>query len=216
MQNKEMELQGEKYWKNRSVEDMMKDWGGTTYLGSINHPHRETIVNAVKSISPVAESILEVGCNSGPNLALLQEELRDVKLAGIDLNEESIWIAKTGLPSVDLRTASVLNIPFKDKSFDVVLADAVLMYVHGDDWERALSELDRVAKNAIILCEWGSNKKQEIKHFHWARDYGDWLMQKGFGVFTRKLTKEEWPNPRWEENGYLYIAVRPSQTGKTS
>jgi len=63
------------------------------YLGTISHPHRNQIVEAVSLFSPL-DSVLEVGCASGANLVNLRERLPGTRLIGIDINRQAIDTAK--------------------------------------------------------------------------------------------------------------------------
>ena len=199
-------MQDEFYWSDRSIEDMSKDWGGRTYEESKDHPHRELIIKALKSFD--FSSVLEVGCNSGPNLLRIAETLPDVILGGIDPNLQVIEKARELLPKAVVKRASVLQIPFEDKGFDIVLADAVLMYVQ--NITAAMGEIDRVAKRGIIICDWATDGSvpDGVQDFHYVRNYKKLLEDLGYSVISHKITTEEWTNLRWNTHGHLFTAVR--------
>lgn len=206
--------EGLKYWRERDSKDNRRDWRYECdnwlddYKKSVEHPHRSLIIDALRDIP--AASILEVGCNTGPNLYRISEEYEDTKLAGIDVNRPSILAAREFLrPHIDLKVANVTGIPHKDDSYDVVISDAVLLYVGPRRIKKALDELDRVAKKAIILIEWDSHSiKGKLKDFHWTYNYKNLLGRRGFKVTKTKITKKHWPTESWSKNGYLFKAVR--------
>jgi SAM-dependent methyltransferase len=217
MENK---IEDSKYWQDRPNDDQRKDWrtgGGwiEEYVQSTTHPHRNLIVDVVGKCEPF-ETVFEIGCNAGPNILKIRDKfnLKDSNLYGIDLNKDSIDRAKEWMPAVNWEVGSVLDLPYESKSMNLVLLDACLMYVDDKEIGRAMSEIDRVAKRSIVICDWnGDTKEGEIKEgYHWGRDYENILKDLGFEVKKIQLTKETWPNERWIRNGYVWYAVRVSQT----
>jgi len=208
-------LQDTSYWINRPLDDKERDWKYneadwiTDYVASAEHPHRDLIVEALKKF-PSLGGILEVGCSAGPNLIRLQTVFPENQLAGIDVNNEAIERAKANLPKPILKVGSVFEIPFGDKEFDCILLDAVLMYVGPNEIEKAINEIDRVAKRIVIMVERFNNSilGQETGHV-WGRNYLHLLSEKGFNVEMVKITKETWPeSPNWQKYGRIFIAHR--------
>ena len=209
--------QGEEYWKNRQLNDKKKDWKDLSgnwvdgYTKSVDHPHRDQILDMLHSSG--VNSVLEVGCNSGPNLIRISKQLPGLEIAGIDLNSAAIECARNNLPwSGNLKVGSVLDIPFPDKSFDAVLCDAVLMYISPSQIEKAMSELQRVSKYVLLLIEWHDTESNlgVIKDFHWARNYLQLMLKLGYtNVTAHKLTEKEWPSKNWIRNGWLYAGLAP-------
>lgn len=209
-------FQDDSYWINRSLQDKKMDWEQTAgtwldgYVESKNHPHRSLIVNALQSFLPI-ESILEIGCNSAPNLNLIREKvsIQDNVLFGIDVNADAIEKAKSLLPAANFVVGNVKSIPFPDKSFDIVIADAVLIYIDSNAIGKAMHEIERVVKRGIILIEWFDKLIEgTIKDFHWARNYTKILKKVGFEVEEIKITKDLWNSKNWIKNGRLFIAHR--------
>ena len=107
------------------------------------------------------------------------------------------------------KVGNVLNIPFEDKSFDVILADAVLMYFKFSELVQALNEMNRVAKRFIVLVERVSEKEKN-NGFIWSRNYLKLLEDLGFSVQTRKLEEKDWPESEgWQKEGMIVVASRP-------
>jgi ubiquinone/menaquinone biosynthesis C-methylase UbiE len=77
---------------------------------------------------PTNATILDIGCGGGRTIAKLAAIARDGKVFGIDYSEDSVAIARrtnaklidTG--RVDVRVASVAQLPFGDDTFDLVTA----------------------------------------------------------------------------------------------
>ena len=208
-------VQGVDYWINRPLNDKQKDWGYGEenwiegYVLSLDHPHRGLIVNALKSVVPFG-GVLEIGCNTGSNLIRVRELWPQNQLAGIDVNGECINIASEYIPGAILEVADYNDIPFKDKEFDILIADAVLLYANPDEIETVMNEIDRVTKKAVIMIErYADSLTGEIVGHVWGRDYKKLLEQKGFKVTETPLTEDQWPTSQnWILHGRLYIAVR--------
>lgn len=215
------EVEDLNYWKNRPLDDSRRDWYYATgnwitdYKASIAHPHRQLVINALEELAPF-ESLMDAGCNCGPNLCLIKEKFPGVKLAGIDVNEKAIEEAHRLLPDANIKIGNIKDeLPFESKSFDIVLADAVLMYVGPEKIKNVMSELNRVTKKGIILVEWDSESLLgEVKEHHWARNYKGFLEGFGFRVKKVKIPAEAWPNRsgNWAKLGYLFSAWRKTSS----
>ena len=208
-------VQDTNYWINRPILDKEKDWKYDEptwidgYVLSVKHPHRELILETLKKVEPFG-ALLEVGCSVGPNLVKIEAVYPEKQLAGIDVREELIVKAQELLPKPIFKIGSVLSIPFEDKGFDVVLVDAVLMYIGPKEIEQALSELNRVASKAIILVE-RLTKKTEMAGHVWGHNYPELLGKLGFQVEVRRLDENSWPDsPNWQKYGAIIVASRPA------
>ncbi len=97
-----------------------------------------------------ARSVLDVGAGSG----LFAEEFarRGLAIAGIDANPEMVAAAKAFLPQGDFRQAEAENLPYPDRSYDLVFLGVVLHET--DDGVKALSEAWRIAKKRVAVLEW--------------------------------------------------------------
>lgn len=196
-------IQGESYWRNRRGGD---DWESSSrnwligYFESRTHPHRELILKEVKKLKP--SNILEVGCSVAPNLMRISDEFPGIRLAGVDVNEESIQHASTYLPHGKFSVASADNLPFKDNSFDMVLVDAVLLYVPPKKIDKTLKELLRVTKKNLVLIEWFA-EKEKVVFGHQARNYPELFYP--YRVDCVKITRKDWPADNWSQIGYMFI-----------
>ena len=202
-----------RYWSNRKSDDPRLDWrngGGSwieEYVASSPHPHRDLILKTLKKNFPDFQSLLEVGCNAGPNLLRIREVHPTARLMGIDVNYDAVVKARETIPEIIVHCSSVEKLPpdFEDNYFDLVLADAVLMYVENID--QALSEMSRVAKRGIIILDWFA-EEECILDFHHARNYPKLLEGLGFETEIINLTEKDWPSEKWIKNGRLFISQR--------
>lgn len=124
------------------------------YLDTLSHPHRDQIVAAVTALAPA--SVLEIGCASGANLARLRQQLPEARLLGLDINRPALRVARryfTGDPDMTLiegRADQLEQLP----EVDVVLFDAILMFIAPDRIRTVLSESLRLAGKGLVLNEY--------------------------------------------------------------
>lgn len=94
-----------------------------------------------------AVTLLDIGCGEGVVDKKLLEQF-NLKIRGLDLEQEVIDKARKLNPSVQYDVASVLEIPAQDGSFDVALCGEVMEHLY--EPEKAAKELRRVAKTVIV------------------------------------------------------------------
>lgn len=95
------------------------------------------------------KTVLDVGCGEGFTLERLRKQNIGEKLEGVDFLKTAIEIGKKAHPELHLKEGTIYDLPYKDKSFDLVICSEVLE--HLEDPKKALSELERVAKKHIVL-----------------------------------------------------------------
>jgi ubiquinone/menaquinone biosynthesis C-methylase UbiE len=97
------------------------------------------------------KNILDVGCGTGAvTLDLAQYTKGNV--TGIDIDSDKLGEAQkvlSNVPNIKLMEADVLNLPFEDETFDLVVFTIVLMYIK--DQQKALNEMTRVTKAGGIV-----------------------------------------------------------------
>jgi SAM-dependent methyltransferase len=185
------------------------------HWASIAHPHRRPLIDSILAERPV-DSVLELGCNSGPNLFLLSQDLPAARLSGMDINPAAIAYGRERLrearvTNVQLSVASLDDLAgVGDRSADVVLTDAVLMYVGPDKIGRTLAALTRIAKRRIVLNEWqmpkanGVSAGAHLYHYgHWVHDFEALLRNdpRTADVSVTRIPPEIWNSAGWTEFG---------------
>jgi ubiquinone/menaquinone biosynthesis C-methylase UbiE len=185
---------------------------------SRDHPHRSFLVERIAAFSPIS-SVLEIGCASGPNLYLLAKRFPQSEIRGIEINPQAVEVgsegfAREGISNVKLSVGRAEDLcEFKDKSFDVVFTDAVLIYIKRSAICYIIKEMLRIARKGLVLVECHdfeqrTNDKRGLG-FHtrglWVRDYVALLKQfvPEEQIRVTKITKEIWPDDGWGEHGAL-------------
>jgi len=120
-------------------------------------------------------NVLEVGCNMGNQLALLQKQgLKN--LYGIEIFPEAIEIAKKHTKNINIIQGSGFNLPFKDNFFDLVFTAGVLIHTNPKDLKKIMAEIYRTSNKYIWGYEYYSPKHTAIdyrgnKNFLWKGDF---------------------------------------------
>ena len=197
------------YWKNR------KNWlNGYSSPEAINHPHRKIIVGALKSFPWF--SLVEIGCASGPNLVNIVKFIPNRQIGGTDVNPEAIAECEKIFKGGHFNVCPADDIMMSDKSADVVLTDACLLYVGPFRIRKHLQEIKRVARSHIVFCELHSNSffrrwwLRLTRGYH-AHNFQRLLESEGFyDIVKYKLTENDWPGGTpWREFGYIFKAKVP-------
>jgi ubiquinone/menaquinone biosynthesis C-methylase UbiE len=95
-------------------------------------------------------SLLDVGCGKGFMLHDLVELIPGIIVSGIDVSSYAIEHAIEDMkPHVQVGDAR--NLPFPDKSFDVVIAINTIHNLQREDCGRALREIERVARRGAFV-----------------------------------------------------------------
>jgi ubiquinone/menaquinone biosynthesis C-methylase UbiE len=96
------------------------------------------------------KNVLDVGCWTGGYEVFINNYARQI--TAIDIEERALKVAKKSFPGTKFLKASVLNLPFPNRSFDVVTLWAVIEHIPRGTETKALKEINRVLKQKGILC----------------------------------------------------------------
>jgi ubiquinone/menaquinone biosynthesis C-methylase UbiE len=157
-----MRIESEILQNTLSKPDLHTRWANVYYSGR-NNIFYEIAFDYIKKIlgSGVGETILDAGCGNGAHSVRLAQ--RGFKVTAVDFSDEALKLCNENLKihnldsKVKVRKASLLELDFKDDSFDNVLCWGVLMHI--PEIKVALNELCRVIKPGgnLILCEVSKN-----------------------------------------------------------
>jgi len=124
---------------------------------------------------PNSATFLEVGCNVGNQLLLLQAH-GYTQLTGIELQSYALAGARSRLKNVVLQQGSALALPFDDQAFDVVFTSGVLIHIAPEDLPQAMKEIHRCARHYIWGAEYFSPELAAVNYrgnddLLWKMDY---------------------------------------------
>ena len=150
------------------------------------------------------KNILDAGCGGG-RFSYALSGLGPKKVTGIDFGVDGLKLArqKFKAKNLEFKQANVLDIPFKDNTFDFVLSNGVIH--HTEDFEKGLHEVIRVCKPGgdIYLYLYGKGGL-----FWSSRHKMNKMMKMIPQDFTKKvLDNIGMPTNRWifQDNWYVPI-----------
>ncbi len=114
----------------------------------IDRFHRK-IVSEIAALSP--QSFLDAGCGEGFVARQIIDAVPGLSLTGCDVSPGALEIAARLNPEARFVIGSVVDLPFPDRSFDVVGCFEVLEHLPGELPGQALAELGRVTRRAVVL-----------------------------------------------------------------
>jgi len=107
--------------------------------------------------------ILEVGCNVGNQLSLLQKQgYRN--LYGVELQAFAVETAKSQTRGINIIQGLGDNLPFRDNYFDLVFTSGVLIHISPDNIRPVLEEIYRCSGRYIWGLEYYAEKYTEINY----------------------------------------------------
>ncbi|MCD7110745.1 class I SAM-dependent methyltransferase [Rhizobium sp. DKSPLA3] len=122
---------------------------------------RDTLIEDLKAAS--GDRVLEVGCGTGRNLALIAQRYPRAKLYGLDISAEMLISAQKALAGSDatLRTADATDFDagaFGVEGFDRIVISYALSMI--PDWEKAIDRaLDALAPGgALHIADFGQQE----------------------------------------------------------
>lgn len=151
-----------------------------------NKENTERYEATEKLIPSDVGSLADIGCGHGGFLNIVAAHRKELKLKGVDSSEGALSHV-----AFEKLMASITDLPFKPGEFDCVSALEVLEHLTEEDFEKALSELSRVANKYIIVSvpymenlDWNSTTCTACKNkFHVDGHYRTFNGQKMANLF---------------------------------
>jgi len=112
-------------------------------------------------------SLLDVGCAKGFMLYDLLQVIPELSVKGVDISHYAINNSREEVRNL-LEQACATSLPFKDKSFDVVISINTVHNLEIDDCAKALQEIVRVSKgNSFITVDAYRNEEEKKRMEAW-------------------------------------------------
>ena len=164
-------------------------------------PMMQIVANELKEIE--FDSVLEIGCGCGENLAAIERTFKDKKIMGVDVNLERLDIARKNT-NVELYWADINDLEIADKSFDVVFTNALFCMLRPEEIEHGIKEMVRIAKKYLILIE--LNSPMRFGKTGADRTGADWkqlFKELGSEAKLKKIPADVWGVSPWLRDGYI-------------
>ncbi len=104
------------------------------------------LLKRMQSVPP-GSTMLEIGCGRGAGAGMILRQFQPSVLHAMDLDYDMIrraqrYLRSDQLERINLYTADVLHLPYRDGSLDAVFGFGVLHHV--PDWRSAVAEIARI------------------------------------------------------------------------
>jgi SAM-dependent methyltransferase len=124
--------------------------------------YRLNIVEWVLSLEGSHQEMLDTGCHIGHFIEELRRRGYSKRYVGLDITPQFVERAKARLPQERFEIGDVRELPFPDRSFDLVLCVGVLM--HLPEVKSPLAEVFRIARKHVLLSTYGSRTTTYSQH----------------------------------------------------
>lgn len=147
--------------------DRKRGYGGYNY-----HPRfwQETVQRFRDHYQlPPDARVLDVGCGKGFMLYDFKQLMPDLQITGVDVSQYALDHSKEEVRPF-LQKANAKELPFDDKSFDLVTAINTIHNLDVDDCKRSLREIERVSrgKSFLVVDAWRSDEQR--------RNLEEWIL----------------------------------------
>ena len=144
-------------WNSFSRTNAMEQWRRQSAMMGSNLT--EALVRAAAPVPGM--KVLDVACGSGEPAITIATQLEDAgQVIGVDISEDPIKIAREraasrGLSNIEFEKADAQNLPYPDRTFDLLTSRLGLMFF--GDIPMALREFNRVLKPGarVAFACWG-------------------------------------------------------------
>lgn len=187
------------YYKSKDINEIKKDFKKRSDWSNYT-----SALDEILKIDRQIFSVIDIGCGMGNFTLELVYRNQFKKIVGIDFLKETLDIAredKQDFVCVDFIQANLLNLPFKNRNFDLTVCLNVLHHVHQQDFSLAIDELTRIT-NKYLMIEI-RNKNNFLEFF-----YQKILLPKLYKdlpQFTNSITQV---NNLMKKNGFEFNKIK--------
>jgi len=137
------------YYKSKDINEIIQDikkrsdWSNYTYA-----------LNEILKEDNQISSAIDVGCGMGNFILELVYCKQFKKIIGVDFLKETFDIARENKQcfcNADFIQGNILNLPFKNNSFDLTVCLNVIHHIHKEDFTLAIDELTRITDKYLMI-----------------------------------------------------------------
>ena len=131
-------------------------------------------------------SVLDVGCGKGFTLVDLKKLMPKIKIRGIDISKYAIKNSHKKVKKY-LDVGCCSKLPYKDNSFDLVLAINTIHNLNKKKCAKAIKEINRVSrKSSFIMVDAYKNEIEKKRMYNWNLTAKTIMSRKSWKNFFKK------------------------------
>jgi ubiquinone/menaquinone biosynthesis C-methylase UbiE len=116
--------------------------------GAVQDPgNLKRLDGTVRLVPEDARNLIDVGCGNGVFARIVKRRLPSIHITCVDRSAAALEHVEADKKM----RCEIVRLPFGDRSFDCVSCLEVIEHLTVNDYKRALSELTRIAKTAVII-----------------------------------------------------------------
>ena len=155
------------------------------------------------------KTVLDVGTGTGAWASMFVKQNAQ-KVYAIDFSDNMLQVAKQKHPLIHFEKGDAENlIQFKDASFDMVTASYVIHGVKKDKRRTIISEMKRLAKDAIIIHDFVGKTPLFIRFLEFMEQSDYKNFKKNFYDELQEITGWKTLKIAAKDGSGLYIAIKP-------
>jgi ubiquinone/menaquinone biosynthesis C-methylase UbiE len=173
---------GKDYWDG----DRRYGYGGYNYIHGRWKPVAEELISIYNLKS--GSKVLDIGCGKGYLLYEIKLIIPDLDITGVDSSDYGLENAKDEMKPFIYKHKAEVELPYKDKEFDLVISLGTFHNLRLPELKIALSEMERVGKKGYLMLESYRNENELFNLQCWALtaesffDEDEWVwLYKHFG-----------------------------------
>ncbi len=133
-----------------------------------------------------SKSVLDIGCAKGFTLVDLKKKIPKIKIRGIDISKYAIKNSHYKVKKY-LDVGCCSKLPYRDNSFDLVLAINTIHNLNKIKCSKAIREINRVSKSdSFIMVDAYKNIKEKERMYNWNLTGKTIMSRKSWKKFFKK------------------------------
>ena len=173
---------GKDYWDG----DRRFGYGGYKYMPGRWKPIAEKLISFYNLKS--GSKVLDIGCGKAYLLYEMKLLIPDLDITGVDSSDYGLENAKDEMKHFIYKHKAEIELPYKNKEFDLVISLGTFHNLRLTELKIALSEMERVGKRGYLMLESYRNEEELFNLQCWALtaesffDKDEWIwLYKNFG-----------------------------------
>ena len=153
---------GKDYWDG----DRRYGYGGYNYMPGRWRPIAKELISIYNLKS--GSKVLDIGCGKAYLLYEMKLLVPDLDITGVDSSDYGLENAKDEMKPFIYKHKAGVELPYKNKEFDLVISLGTFHNLRLPDLKIALSEMERVGKKGYLMLESYRNEEELFNLQCWA------------------------------------------------